>query len=276
MSPPTHYLLAIFPGYQLLDLAGPLDILNLLSLIKDDLPFTLTIIADTLEPVPSKPVPPPSAKWSFDLQAQFPQTNGKVNTEFNQYLLPDVTFDQFLHALDDPSTNKKDGHFSPVDVFLIPGGIGTRLSRVGSDGQTISNVRGLLDFIPKITPHISNAIITVCTGSDVLAQTGLLDNRRATTNMARYQDVMKKNPKVNWRSWARWVRSLPDKSADRANIEIWTSAGISAGMDVTLAFIAHHYGGLELSRDLAKRLEYDWREVPEGEKDPLYEKHWSA
>lgn len=274
MSTPTHYLLAIFPGYQLLDLAGPLDILNILSLVKSEIPFTLTIIAETLEPVPSKPIPPSSAQWSYNLQTEFPQTNGKVNTEFNQYLLPDITFDQFIGALDDPSKQK--GHFSPVDVLLIPGGVGTRLTRVHSDGHASSNVRGLLDFIPKIAPHIGTAIITVCTGSDVLAQTGLLDDRRATTNMSRYQDVVGRNPSVKWQDWARWVRSVPDPSKDRANIEIWTSAGISAGMDVVLAFIAHNYGGLELSRDLAKRLEYDWREIPEGEKDPLYEKHWAA
>ncbi|KEF54744.1 uncharacterized protein A1O9_09186 [Exophiala aquamarina CBS 119918] len=275
MPAPAHYLLAIFPGYQLLDLAGPLDILNILSLVKADLPLTLTIIAESLEPVPSKPIPPSSANWTFDLQAQFPETNGKVNTNFNQYLLPDVTFDQYISSLDDPSTNKKDGHFSPVDVLLIPGGLGTRLNRVSSDGQTVSNIRALLDFIPKVAPHIAHAIITVCTGSDALAQTGLLDNRRATTNISRFQDVEGRNPNVKWQSWARWVRSIPE-STDRANIEMWTSAGISAGMDVTLAFIAHHYGGLELSRDLAKRLEYDWREIPEGKKDPLYEKHWAA
>jgi len=274
MSAPTHYLLAIYPGYQLLDLAGPLDILNILSLVKPDLPFTLTIIAESLEPVPSKPIPPSSAHWSFDLEAQTP--NGEINTTFNQYLLPDVTFDQYLDALNDPTTNKKDGHghLSPVDVLLIPGGIGTRLSRISPDGQSVSNIRALLDFIPKVTPHIAHAIITVCTGSDALAQTGLLDNRRATTNISRFQDVVGRNPTVKWQSWARWVRSIPEP-ADRAKIDIWTSAGISAGMDVTLAFIAHHYGGLELSRDLAKRLEYDWREIPEGKKDPLYEKHWA-
>lgn len=274
MSPPTHYLLAIFPGYQLLDLAGPLDILNILSLVKSELPFTLTIIAESLDPVPSKPIAPSSAKWSYNLEAEFPQTKGKVNPAFNQYLLPDITFDQLINSLDDPSKNN--GHFSPVDVLLIPGGVGTRLNRVHSDGQATSNVKGLLDFIPKMAPHVGNAIITVCTGSDVLAQTGLLDDRRATTNMSRFQDVVGRNPTVNWQNWARWVRSVPDQSKGEANIDIWTSAGISAGMDVTLAFIAHHYGGLELSRDLAKRLEYDWREIPEGQKDPLYEKHWAA
>ncbi len=47
-------------------------------------------------------------------------------------------------------------------------------------------------------------------------------------------------------------------------------------MDVTLAFIAHHYGGQDVSRNLAKELEYDWREIAEGDKDPLYEKHYKV
>ena len=47
-------------------------------------------------------------------------------------------------------------------------------------------------------------------------------------------------------------------------------------MDVTLAFIAHYYGGQDVARNLAKELEYDWREIAEGDKDPLYEKHYKV
>lgn len=39
-----------------------------------------------------------------------------------------------------------------------------------------------------------------------------------------------------------------------------SSAGISAGMDVALAFVAEYFGGMEVSREIARRLECDWAE----------------
>jgi putative intracellular protease/amidase len=274
-SPPIHYVLPIFPGFQLLDLAGPLDILNLLStahLDPEKHPLSLTFIAESLEPVPVKPIPPKSANWTFDLLDAYPSSGGKTNLSFNEYLQPDTTYADYLKALalDEGKTR--------VDVLLIPGGVGTRLKRVHPDGSKTSNIQSLLEFVPKVAPHIRTAIITVCTGSDALARTGLLDNRRATTNMTRFKEVAARSPKVKWADFARWVRSLPSEVEDSKThpIEIWTSAGISAGMDVTLAFISHFYGGPEVARSLAKALEYDWREIPEGDKDPLYAKHFAT
>ncbi|KIW29359.1 uncharacterized protein PV07_05178 [Cladophialophora immunda] len=273
-SPPIHYLLPIFPGFQLLDLAGPLDILNLLStqLDPDTCPLSLTFIAETLDPVPVKPIPTQSADWTFDLPNAFPKTNGRVNLSFNEYLQPDTTYADYLEAL---SSGKSGAH---VDILFIPGGVGTRLKRVQPDGSKTSNIQSLLDFVPKVVPYVTTAILTVCTGSDALAQTGLLNARRATTNMSRWAEVTARSPTVSWVNYARWVRSLPseaqgDKSAP---IEIWTSAGISAGMDLTLAFVMQYYGGQDVARGLAKALEYDWREIAEGAIDPLYEKYYAV
>ncbi|ETI24405.1 hypothetical protein G647_03774 [Cladophialophora carrionii CBS 160.54] len=254
-SLPIHYLLPIYPGFQLLDLAGPLDILNILStahLDPEKHPLSLTFIAETLEPVPTKPIPPKSANWTFDLVDAYPSSGGKTNLSFNEYLQPDTTFADFLRALE------LDQGKPHVDVLLIPGGVGTRLKRVHPDGNKTSNIQSLLEFLPMVAPHIRTAIITVCTGSDALAQTGLLDNRRATTNMTRFKEVAARSPKVKWADFARWVRR------------------ISAGMDVTLAFISHFYGGQGVARSLAKALEYDWREIAEGERDPLYAKHFAT
>ena len=274
-SPPLHFLMPIFPGFQLLDLAGPLDILNLLStnhLHPEKYPLSLTFIAESLDPVPVKPIVPKTANWTFDVADQYPKWDGKVNLSFNQYLRPETTYANYLEAL------QSSQHRPQVDVLLIPGGVGTRLKRVHSDGSKTSNIQSLLDFVPEVAPHVSTAIITVCTGSDALAQTGLLHGRRATTNMTRFADVKARNPKVDWVDFARWVRSLPSESpsSSTAPIEIWSSAGISAGMDVTLAFIAHFYGGQGVARSLAKALEYDWREIEEGGKDPLYDKHFTS
>ncbi|KIX94103.1 uncharacterized protein Z520_10129 [Fonsecaea multimorphosa CBS 102226] len=272
-SPPVHYLLPIFPGFQLLDLAGPLDILNLLStqLDPDKYPLSLTFIAETRDPVPVKPLPTKSADWTFDLASAFPKTNGRVNLSFNEYLQPDTTYADYLEALNSGKPGAR------VDVLFIPGGVGTRLKRVSPDGSKTSNIQSLLDFVPKVAPYVTTAILTVCTGSDALAQTGLLSARRATTNMSRWAEVTARNPNVSWVNFARWVRSLPSEAQGNNSlpIEIWTSAGISAGMDLTLAFVAQYYGGRDVARGLAKALEYDWREIAEGEMDPLYEKYYA-
>ncbi|RJE17346.1 DJ-1/PfpI family, partial [Aspergillus sclerotialis] len=216
-------------------------------------------------------IPTKSADWTFDLPNAFPKTNGRVNLSFNEYLQPDTTYADYLEAL---SSGKSGAH---VDILFIPGGVGTRLKRVQPDGSKTSNIQSLLDFVPKVVPYVTTAILTVCTGSDALAQTGLLNARRATTNMSRWAEVTARSPTVSWVNYARWVRSLPseaqgDKSAP---IEIWTSAGISAGMDLTLAFVMQYYGGQDVARGLAKALEYDWREIAEGAIDPLYEKYYA-
>jgi len=264
-SPPLHFLVPIYPGFQLLDLAGPLDILNDLTTQPSAPAITLTFISDTLDPVHVKPIPPPSASWTFALTTDNYQDPSNINFNFSQTFTPKTTYSTFLA---DPQQ---------VDVLLIPGGHGSRLERIQADGTHTSNVQELMEFIPKIAPQIRHSIITVCTGSYILSNTGLLNSRRATTNMTRFDKVAASNPKVKWQTAARWVKSVPSEldhdevaAQPASNIEIWTSAGISAGMDVTLAFIAEYYGGIEMARRIARMLEYDWREIGEGERDPLY------
>ena len=107
--------------------------------------------------------------------------------------------------------------------------------------------------------------------------------------MLRFKEVAQRHSAVKWVRGARWVKSGVDDGASSDNrsvnegrssgqenkerhLEIWSSAGISAGMDVTLAFIAEYYGGMDVSRDIARRLEYDWAENGEGEVGGLYKR----
>lgn len=246
-STPKHFIVPIFPGFQFLDLAGPLDILNMLSSSQPAL--SLKFIAETLDPVPVKPIVPKSADWSFDLQDAFPESGGKINTAFNEYLQPDTTYADYLEALNSTSADK------PVlDVMLIPGGVGTRLTRIHPDGSKSSNIRTLLDFIPEVVPHIRTAIFTVCTGSYTLALTGILNGRRATTNMSRFDDVARQNPGVSWQHGARWVRSLPSEVPGSASIEIWTSAGISAGV----SFVTSSLSPKSCAMKIFSRFDFDF------------------
>lgn len=274
---PLHFHVPLFPGVQLLDFAGPLDVLSLRSQYPETSGLTLTLLSSTLEPVSTKPVPPPSARWNFNLP---PGTN----TSFNPKVVPDVTFQDYLSALarGDIADNGIDGSLKPIDVLLIPGGPGTRLDRIHSDSAeaNISNTQEAQGFIKAVASHVRHSVITICTGSHVLAQTGLLNNLDATTNSARFKDVSTANHphsrKVKWQENRRWVRtSVPDASTGntsaqldttktqhglRPGIEVWSSAGVTAGLDLLLEFVKVHYGGVEVAQQTAKRLEYRWEQ----------------
>jgi transcriptional regulator GlxA family with amidase domain len=84
---------------------------------------------------------------------------------------------------------------------------------------------------------------SICTGSFILAQAGLLSGRRATTH---------------WRDARRFARAFPDVRVEPDAIfvrdgNMFTSAGISAGIDLALALVEQDYGA-ELVRDVARSL----------------------
>ncbi|KAL4912926.1 class I glutamine amidotransferase-like protein [Aspergillus aurantiobrunneus] len=132
-----------------------------------------------------------------------------------------------------------------IDVLIVPGGLGTRSP----------NLSRTLEYIKSTYPNLQY-LLTICTGSTLVAQTGILDGRRATTNKASWDSVIGNGPNVNWVPKARWV----------VDGNIWTSSGISAGMDATLAFIAEVYGH-ENATLVSNLMEYEWHE--DSEWDPF-------
>ena len=86
-------------------------------------------------------------------------------------------------------------------------------------------------------------IASVCSGAYVLAEAGLLDGRRATTHWQRTRHFLKTYPQV---------KLEPDRIFVRDG-DIWTSAGISAGIDLSLAMVAEDYGD-EIAQKTARQL----------------------
>ncbi len=125
------------------------------------------------------------------------------------------------------------------DIFLIPGGYGTR--------KEVNNT-ALIDRIRKVAAE-STYVLTVCTGASLLARTGLLDGKQATTNKMAFAWVMTTGEQVQWNKNARWV----------VDGKFYTSAGVTAGMDMTLGFLKDIHG-LALSHRVAKEIEYCWNE----------------
>jgi len=128
---------------------------------------------------------------------------------------------------------------SGVDIFLIPGGHGTR--------KEVNN-SALIDKLRTICLS-SKYVLTVCTGSALLARTGLIDGKKATTNKRAFDWVVTQGEKVNWIRKARWTRDE----------KFYTSAGVSAGMDMTLGFLRDIHGP-EFARKTAFAIEYNWIE----------------
>lgn len=126
-----------------------------------------------------------------------------------------------------------------IDIFIIPGGYGTRTE--------INNLQ-LIDDI-KTVSSLSKYVLTVCTGSSLLAKTGLLDKRRATSNKKAFDWVASNGKNVNWMKQARWT----------VDGKFYTSAGVSAGIDMTFGFLSDLHG-IELARKLAFEIEYQWLE----------------
>jgi transcriptional regulator GlxA family with amidase domain len=134
-----------------------------------------------------------------------------------------------------------------VDIFLIPGGYGTRTA--------VDDIL-LIDAIREISQR-SQFVLTVCTGTALVSKTGLLDGRSATTNKRAFDWVMSQGPLVNWVKKARWV----------VDGKYYTSAGVSAGMDMSLGFLQDIHG-VEFSRKVAFEIEYKW--IEDREEDDFY------
>lgn len=132
------------------------------------------------------------------------QTGGEIRFNKGMRVIADYSFD------DCP----------PLDYLLIPGGQGTR-SEVNNDV--------LLNFVRQQAATCKE-ILSVCTGSFILQAAGLLNGKRATTH---------------WASLER-LRALPEVCVTEKRFvrdgNVWTAAGVSAGVDLALALVADQAG----------------------------------
>lgn len=116
---------------------------------------------------------------------------------------------------------------APIDTLVVAGGVGTRPA---------SRITAMADIVRRAA-STCRRVTSVCTGAFILAEAGLLDGRVATTH---------------WRHAASLQRQYPRIRVDGDRIftrdgAIWTSAGITAGIDLALALIED-----DLGRDVAR------------------------
>lgn len=101
---------------------------------------------------------------------------------------------------------------------------------------------GTVAFLRDAPAHCRR-IVSTCVAAFVLAEAGLLDGRRATTHWMYARDLQTRYPKVR----------VEDDRIFIADGPIWTSAGMSAGIDLALALIEEDLG-LEVARSVARKL----------------------
>ncbi len=123
------------------------------------------------------------------------------------------------------------------DVLLVPG---------GDVGEAKADAT-LLDFIRRRSATAKN-VLSVCTGAEILANTGLLDGQRATTFHSALERLATEHPKIEVVDNQRWVD----------NGKLITTAGLSSGLDGALHVVSR-LRGQDKARSVALHMEYDWR-----------------
>jgi transcriptional regulator GlxA family with amidase domain len=182
-------LLAAFPGVQMLDVTGPMEVFSIATR-QGHASYELSVVARDEAPLPA----------SSGLR-----------------LLPDGGL-----------RNVRD-----LDTLLIPGGQGTR--------EALKD-EALIRWIQR-TAKRARRVTSVCTGAFLLAEAGLLDGRRATTHWSACNALRRRYPRITVEDDPIFVRDA----------NVWTSAGVTAGMDLALALVEEDAGreaALEVARQL--------------------------
>lgn len=177
----------IFPGFQLLDAAGPIAVFEMASRF---------------------------SPGAYEVRVLAP-AGGQVTSTSG------VTFG---------AENLCDG---PWDTLMVVG---------GDTRRAIKESSAITDWLRRAAPA-ARRVTSVCSGAYFLAEAGLLDGRRATTHWGSTDHFARRYPKVKL-------------DADRIFIrdgDVWTSAGITAGIDLALALVEQDLGG-EVARRAAQQL----------------------
>jgi transcriptional regulator GlxA family with amidase domain len=124
-----------------------------------------------------------------------------------------------------------------LDLLIVPGGWGTRTE--------VKNVNLLKWIANRASKNMLTA--SVCTGSSLLGKAGLLDGREATTHWRAFDFLSQSAPNAYIREDVRFTLSDP----------IFTSAGISAGIDMALLIVSHFFGS-KIGHATARQMEYPY------------------
>jgi transcriptional regulator GlxA family with amidase domain len=178
-------VIVIFPGFQLLDAAGPVAAFE---------------IAERFRP------------GSYDLALLAP-SGGQVASSSGLGL------------------SARPLRQRPLDTVIVSG------------GDIVRSMAAAQEIVTWLRRIEARRIASVCSGAYLLAEAGLLDGRRATTHWGSTDDFGRRYPKIRLEAERIFIRDG----------DIWTSAGISAGIDLALALIEDDLGP-QIARRTAQQL----------------------
>jgi transcriptional regulator GlxA family with amidase domain len=119
-------------------------------------------------------------------------------------------------------TDSLPGSSTAIDTLVIPGGDGVFHAL---------HDRHLVDWVRRTAPRCRR-VACVCTGSFLAAEAGLLDGRSVTTHWARAEQLARLFPEVR----------VDAEPLYRRDGNVWTSAGVTAGIDLSLALVSDDVG----------------------------------
>ena len=198
---PKSFGLLLYPQFEVLDVAGPIEALNCLARADGFENMKLSIVSRSLDPVSIGPSDPRSKGSDF------------MGVQLYQ---PTHTFETAPQ----------------LDVLIVPGGAGSMGPPPKYEGYN-PDVDDYIDFVKTAYHGFGERkplkyLISVCNGTILLAKAGVLDGQKATTNKDFWTSVTQLGPKTYWTARARWV----------ASGNIWTTSGVSAGTDGVLAWMS--------------------------------------
>src|SRR5215831_2195344 len=181
--------MAAFPGAEVLDITGPLDVFSIASRV--------------LATAGAKHPP-----YSIEIVAS---SRGPLATSSGIKLVADSSFREVP---------------GQIDTLMIPGGIGT--------SEALADP-GLIRWV-RVMASRARRVCSVCTGAFILAEAGLLDGRSATTHWRWCELLARRYPAISVQQDPIFVRDG----------KFFTSAGVTAGIDLALALVEE-----DLGRELA-------------------------
>ncbi|EGN96516.1 hypothetical protein SERLA73DRAFT_184586 [Serpula lacrymans var. lacrymans S7.3] len=145
------------------------------------------------------------------------------------------------------------GSGEQFDMILVPG---------ASPKVSFSENDPIARFIRQQSSG-AKYILSVCTGAWRLAEAGVLKGKRATSNKATWPGNPV-DPSIEWVKKARWV-----VNGQNSGQELWTSSGVTAGMDMANAFLAHLVG-----RPISERIRNVVELNASGPEDDPFAEYW--
>ena len=133
-----------------------------------------------------------------------------------------------------------------ADIIVVPGGGGAHADGTPYGSRREMNNPSVLNWLRRVAPG-AELVLSVCTGAMILAKAGLLDNLSATTHYLAADSLSQMAPTTTVLSHERYVD----------NGKIITSAGISAGIDMSLYAVGKLLGG-EVAAETARYMQYDY------------------